>query len=154
MFRTTQSLVLLAAFCGYTAASAWTNVQVRHLATDRTTAPNNGDEFLLVQSPSEFSKALNQKLSHVSAQKPEDVVKGVDFKAETVVGVMLSGRPTSCTGVEIQAIKQDGNEVVVQYLERLAQKDEVCLETIYSPFDFVAIPKTKAHVTFKDMTAR
>jgi hypothetical protein len=85
----------------------------------------------------------------VSAQKPEDVLKAVDFKTETVVGVMLSNRGSSCTGVDITSITQDGNGSVVHYREHEPAPGDVCLDTVYSPFHFVAIAKTNAPVKFE-----
>jgi hypothetical protein len=149
MHNTRSSLLLMLFLAGGCATSQSAPIPMHELTKDKTTELTNGNEFLVIQSSAEFAKALTRKLSHVSAQKPEDVLKAVDFKTETVVGVMLSNRGSSCTGVDITSITQDGNGSVVHYREHEPAPGDVCLDTVYSPFHFVAIAKTNAPVKFE-----
>ena len=137
---------LLAAGCA--AASAAPADQLRHLAKGMTSDSTHGNEFMVFHTASEFGETLNQTLGRASSKGSGDILASVDFDKEIVIGVMLSNRPTGCSGVDITSVRQDGIVSVVHYRERKARKGEACQGTLYSPFDFVAIAKSSAPVRF------
>jgi hypothetical protein len=131
------------------AASAAPDVQMRHLAKGMTTEKTSGNAFMVIHTAEEFARALNQKMNLAGEQSSPDGRPSVDFDTETAIGVLLSNRPTACTGVEITSVTKDGIVSVVHYRERRRKPHETCAVTVTSPFDFVAIPKTGAPFQFE-----
>lgn len=138
-------LLLVAA----TAASASSDVQMRHLARGMTTEETSGNAFMVIRNAEDFTRALNQKTNVGGLDGSADGRPKVDFDTEIAVGVLLSNRPTGCTGVEITSVAKDGIVSVVHYLERRRKPHEACAAGVTSPFDFVAIPKTSAPIRFE-----
>ena len=115
---------LLAAGCA--AASAAPGDQMRHLAKGMTSESTNGNQFMVIHTAADFGDALGQTLSRATSTGSGNILSSVDFDAELVIGVMLSNRPTGCTGVDITSIAQDGIVSVVHYRERKPRKGETC----------------------------
>ncbi|MFL6627806.1 MAG: hypothetical protein ACJ8IK_08125 [Burkholderiaceae bacterium] len=141
---------LLAAACG--AASAAPTASLRHVAKGMTSEATSGNAFLVIHTADDLATALNPTASLAAARRAGDVLASVDFDKEIVVGVMLSTRPTGCTGVDITSVTQDGIVSVVHYRARKPRKGEACQGRPYSPFDFVAIERTNAPFRFTEDT--
>jgi hypothetical protein len=131
-----------------TTACAAPDVRMRHLAKGMTTEKTSGNAFMVIHTAEEFARALD-KMNLVGEQASPDGRAIIDFDTETAVGVLLSNRPTACTGVDITSISRDGIVSVVHYRERLRDPHGACAATVTSPFDFVAIPKTGAPIRFQ-----
>jgi hypothetical protein len=141
--------LLLAAATAATAASASPQVQMRRLARGMTTEATDGNAFMVIHTSDDLARALAQKTNLSSVDGSADGRPKIDFDSETAVGVMLSNRPTGCTGVEITSVTLDGIVSVVHYRERKRKPHESCAASVTSPFDFVAIPKTSAPIRFE-----
>lgn len=143
-------ILLLLVVAGSSAGAATAPAQLRHVAKGMTSDAATGNEFVVIHTVDDLAKALNETAGQPSPQGSGDVLASVDFDKEIVVGVVLSNRPTGCTGVDITAITQDGIVSVVHYRARKLRKGEACQSTLYAPFDFVAVAKTTSPFRFTD----
>ena len=148
MVFTSRALLALLAAAACAAATAQ-DMQMRHLAKGMTTEATTGDAFMVVRTEDDLTRALNHRMNLEPGQAITGGRPGIDFDTEMAVGVLLSNRPTSCTGVDITSISKDGIVSVVHYRERKRQPRETCTVAATSPFDFVAIPKSSAPVRFQ-----
>ncbi|HEY9022906.1 MAG TPA: hypothetical protein VIP05_01310 [Burkholderiaceae bacterium] len=143
--RVMLSLLLVAG----SAAAAEPATSLRHVAKGVTSESAASNAFMVLRNADDLAAALKQIGSRAAAAGGSgDVGAGVDFDREIVLAVVLSNRPTGCAGVDITAIAQDGIVSVVHYRERQPAKGQACDETLYSPFDFVATPKSNAPFRF------
>jgi len=143
--RRAMLLMLLAAG---SVAAADPATSLRHVAKGVTSGATDGNAFMVLRTADDLAAALKLAGSRAAGGGAGDVAPAVDFDHELVVGVLLSNRPTGCAGVDITAIAQDGIVSVVHFRERKPGKGQACEDTPYSPFDFVAAPKTNAPFRF------
>jgi hypothetical protein len=80
---------------------------------------------------------------------PNRAAPAVDFAQSVVVGVFLGSRPTAGFGVEITAIKKEGERSVVEYLERRPPPGSLTAQILTSPFHLVSVPRDVGTVEFK-----
>jgi hypothetical protein len=143
-------VLLLVAGFGAAAAPA---LPMRHVAKGLISDPATGNAFLVLHTPDDLANALNQTSSRPHADSMADALRAIDFDAEIVIGVMLSNRRDGCAGVDITDITQDGIVSVVHYRQHRPARRGACQDTLYAPFDFVAVAKTNAPFRFTDDTA-
>jgi len=80
---------------------------------------------------------------------PDRQLPEVDFSREMVVGVFLGTKPTSGFGVEIAAVRDQADALVVQYREAHPHPGLMVAQVLSSPYHLVAIPKRAGEVKFE-----
>ena len=78
------------------------------------------------------------------AEPPE-----VDFGKQMVIGVFLGSRNTGGYAVEITAVEQQGDAIVVRYTETKPGPGMLLAQVITSPFHLVSVPQVSGTVTFE-----
>jgi PrcB C-terminal len=73
----------------------------------------------------------------------------VDFARSVVVGVFLGSRPTAGFGMEITAVKREGERSVVEYLERRPPPGAITAQVLTSPYHLVSLPRDIGTVEFR-----
>jgi len=81
------------------------------------------------------------------AHSPQTVLD-VDFNGAVVVGVFLGSRPTSGYRVQIEAIRQRGTTMVVEYRERRPDPADVVAQILTAPFHVVRVASRPEMVEF------
>jgi hypothetical protein len=80
---------------------------------------------------------------------PDRQLPELDFSREMVVGVFLGTKPTSGFGVEIAAVRDQADALVVQYREAHPHPGLMVAQVLSSPYHLVAIPKRAGDVKFE-----
>lgn len=80
-----------------------------------------------------------------------DPVPAVDFSNDMVAAVFLGTRPTGGYGVEITALRREGNSLVVEYSERRPDPERIVTEALTSPFHIVKFPRLAGPVQFRQV---
>jgi hypothetical protein len=95
-----------------------------------------------VRSEEEWAKLWSEHAA--SRARPS-----VDFSRDMVVGVFLGTRPTAGFGVQIAAVQEDADGLVVQYRETRPGRDAITAQVITSPFQLAAVPQRAGAVRFE-----
>jgi PrcB C-terminal len=73
----------------------------------------------------------------------------VDFAKVTVVAVFLGKRPTAGYAVGITGTRQDGQALVVQWMETRPPADRMIAQVITSPVHIASMPKFAGEIRFE-----
>jgi len=67
-----------------------------------------------------------------------------------VVAVFLGARPTAGFGVEVSAVRKEGdNQVIVEAVETRPAADRMVPQVVTQPYHFVAAPTTSGHAVLE-----
>lgn len=77
-----------------------------------------------------------------------DVSALPDFTQKRVLGLLAGPKPTSGYDIKIQSVIEDDCQILVQYSERVPDVNEVVLQTITYPADYIVLPKSTKPILF------
>ena len=79
---------------------------------------------------------------------PTEKMPTVDFAKDMVVGIFLGTKPSAGHEVEIVAVRPDGKDLVVEYVQKQPAPGTMAAQILTEPFHLVAVPKHAGTVRF------
>jgi hypothetical protein len=76
-----------------------------------------------------------------------------DFTQKRVLGLLAGPKPTSGYDIKIQSVIEDDCQILVQYSERVPGVNEVVLQTITYPSDYIVLPKSTKPILFSKVNS-
>jgi hypothetical protein len=81
---------------------------------------------------------------HAPAAKMPDV----DFSKQMVVGIFLGSKPSEGYDVEIVGVREEGKDLIVEYVEKQPGRGTLAAQILTEPFHLVTVPKHAGTVRF------
>jgi hypothetical protein len=79
---------------------------------------------------------------------PTEKMPTVDFAKDMVVGIFLGTKPSAGHEVEIVAVRPEGKDLVVEYVQKQPAPGTMAAQILTEPFHLVAVPKHAGTVRF------
>ena len=79
---------------------------------------------------------------------PTEKMPAVDFAKDMVVGIFLGTKPSAGHEVEIVGVRPEGNDLVVEYVQKQPAPGTMAAQILTEPFHLVAVPKHAGTVRF------
>ena len=79
---------------------------------------------------------------------PDEKIPAVDFNSNMVVGIFLGSKPSAGYQVEILNVRPEGNDLVVEYVQKQPGRGMMSAQMLTEPYDLVAVPKHAGPVRF------
>jgi hypothetical protein len=87
---------------------------------------------------------------HAPAMKMPDV----DFSKNMVVGIFLGSKPSEGYDVEIVGVREEGTDLVVEYVEKQPGRGTLAAQILTEPFHLVTVPRRAGTVRFIHVPAK
>ena len=82
------------------------------------------------------------------AHSPNEKLPVVDFATKMVVGLFLGTKPSNGYEVEIVGVGNDGDALVVQYVQRQPKRGVIAAQILTQPYHLIALPRHAGPVRF------
>ena len=79
---------------------------------------------------------------------PTEKMPSVDFAKDMVVGIFLGTKPSAGHEVEIVAVRPEGKDLVVEYVQKQPAPGTMAAQILTEPYHLVAVPKHAGTVRF------
>jgi hypothetical protein len=87
---------------------------------------------------------------HASATKMPEV----DFAKQMVVGIFLGSKPSEGYDVEIVNVREEGKDLIVEYVEKQPGRGTLAAQILTEPFHLVTVPRHTGAVRFMNVPAK
>ena len=84
----------------------------------------------------------------------ERPLPAVDFSTRMVAAIFLGTQPTGGISVEITGTRQEGDALVVEYVEQRPGRGDIVSQVLTSPFHIVTLPRYAGGVRFEKQAGR
>ena len=81
-----------------------------------------------------------------------DVSALPDFTQKRVLGLLAGPKPTSGYDIKIQSVIEDDCQILVQYSEKVPGANEVVLQAITYPAEYIVLPKSTKPILFSKVS--
>ena len=94
-----------------------------------------------IRTPSEWKALWND-------HAPTEKLPTVDFAKNMVVGVFLGTKPSAGHDVEITAVRHQGKDLVVEYVQKQPAAGTMTAQILTEPYHLVSVPNHDGPVRF------
>ena len=84
---------------------------------------------------------------------PTAKMPDVDFSKDMVVGIFLGSKPSEGYDVEIVGVRNEGKDVVIEYVQKEPGRGTLAAQILTEPFHLVTVPKHAGMVRFVHVPA-
>lgn len=82
---------------------------------------------------------------------PEAKMPDVDFSKQMVVGIFLGSKPSEGYDVEIVGVREEGKDLIVEYVEKQPARGTLAAQILTEPFHLVTVPRHAGTVRFLEV---
>jgi hypothetical protein len=79
---------------------------------------------------------------------PTETMPTIDFVKSMVVGIFLGTKPSAGHEVEIVAVRHEGKDLVVEYVQKQPPPGTMTAQILTEPYHLVSVPKHEGPVRF------
>ena len=79
---------------------------------------------------------------------PAEKMPAIDFGKEMIVGVFLGTKPSTGHEVEIVGVRMEGQELVVEYVQKQPGRGTMAAQILTEPYHLVSVPQHAGAVLF------
>ena len=138
---------------------AQSNVQFVSLAKQVVSGPmTQGPVSFVARSSNELKKYLeslvqptqswSQMITSTRGKQLAGLIDSVDFRERMVLGAVVRGSSSLCTGISIVSVRTYPQEMRVDAIEYKPAPDTVCLAAIGAAYHLISVPKKDVPVRF------
>lgn len=100
---------------------------------------------IVIKDTQEWTNTWKDLLSNTNYQKS----KNINFENKTIIAVFMGERNSGGYSIEIKNVVENGNQLIVSYIENSPSADSMVTMALTQPFHVIEIDKTDKEIVFE-----